>query len=110
MGKHATYRKRGSVRPGFESAPPPPTPLIDLISSDVVVTAAGGNDIGGLFWIEASETEGGPIVDTLSAAWVPVFTTPKATWELPVWLRCWEQGNGTNYMGNSAKSSWLHVT
>jgi hypothetical protein len=110
MGHHSQYRKRGTTPSGEGLLSPPPTPLFTFVDPNVIQTAQGGNDVGGWYWIEASLTEGGAIVDTLSSPWQPVLTTPKSVWSLPIWLRTWEAGNGSSYLGPSLKSAWLHIT
>jgi len=82
---------------------------MEYAAPNVSVVPHGLADTGGRFWIEASATEGGAIIDLRDAPWANPLVENDSVWDLPVWLRAWEQGNHVVYEGLSPKSAWLHV-
>ena len=110
MGKHHTYRKRGSVRGQTVSVLPPPAPILDVEDNGLTQTAQGDDDYGGRcnLWAssngETSWVIAGQQPWISSCGWGPVAGQP------PGYYRCTEIGNGSVYLGESAPSNILNLT
>jgi hypothetical protein len=104
MGKWCQQRKRGSsAQPAL---PGPPTPLLSDDDDEVLQTAQGLADTGGLCQIETSENNGLTWADAGSRAW-----EPEAIWgdvgDFPGQLvRAREVGNQNVYAG---PSDWSNI-
>ena len=109
MGKHHTYRHRGSVRGQTVSIGPPPAPVLDIEDYLVTQTAQGNNDSGGQCTLYLSTDEGVTWSLVNQQTW-----SAEVTWGDPGDLAaelysCTELGNGVTYKGTSPRSNILDL-
>lgn len=109
MGKHSTYRKRGSAGPVFTELGSPPAPLEYFWDGDLAQSATGEDDTGGFCRLYFSGAPGGPFTLYSATPWESVINWSAVANPEPGYYRCTEVGNGIAYSGESAPSNVLHV-
>ena len=107
MGRWSQARLRGSVGLGAGPAGPPPAPVLDDSSGDVIQTAQGQDDTGGTLVLETSE-DGGDNWDVWeAAAWAASKNWGNSAQFDLLLVRAKEVGNDITYIGESPPSNTL---
>lgn len=105
MGRWAQARRRGGAARVSGPAGPPPAPLLTWEGENLVQTATGENDLGGMVRLWVGSNPGGPYTEELSNAWGPTRNWGDRG-SLPMgYLVATEEGNGSAYVGASAYSN-----
>ena len=86
---------------------PPPTPVLDDVSGDVLQTATGANDEGGKLYLFASDDGNPPWVKVGEAEWEAVHLWGDWLSLTAYALLATERGNGLAYSGSSLDSNTL---
>jgi hypothetical protein len=108
MGKHHTYRKRGSVRPDRAALPVPPAPSLTLVDSELTQISASGINTGGVLNIYSSVSGSAPWLRFGTVTWAFAYGWADIG-DVPVgYYRCEEVGNNSTYFGTSQPSNIFH--
>lgn len=109
MGRYAQARRRGGVAGAAPALTPPPAPGIGIVGGDVIQTALGGDDTGGLVKLYTSGDGEEPWTFYTQAAWEAVHNWGSELLLPPGWVRVTEAGNGSAYDGESLPSTAIEV-
>ena len=110
MGKHHTYRHRGSVRGQTVNIGPPPAPILNIEDTGVVQNAQGYDDFGGRCTLYKSDDGATGWFIANQELWISSCEWGPLEGLLGGYYRCTELGNGSVYLGESAPSNILDLT
>jgi hypothetical protein len=109
MGRWAQARRRGKANNVMPGVGPPPAPMLAIDGSDLVQTANGAADTGGLCRLYYRVSPASVRALVQEAPWVAVQVYADGA-EGPVgFYNATEVGNGLAYSGESPESNQVHV-
>jgi hypothetical protein len=108
MGKHHTYRKRGSVRPDRAALPVPYAPTLGLVDDELTQSSGAATNNRGTLNIYLGPTESGPWSLWGTHVWVFEYGWSDIG-DAPVgYYYCEEIGNNSTWFGTSQPSNIFH--
>ena len=109
MGKHSTYRKRGTASPHAPAVPAPNPPIITFVLGDILQTTTSGADLFGSIRLYYSVLDSGPFGFLSEQEWQSDYAWSDAVTIVSGYYYATELGNGTDYDGESAPSNVVTV-
>ena len=109
MGRWAQARRRGGKPVAGGGPSPPPAPFLQWEVGDLIVTATGGDDTGGLLRLYQADLIEGPYYPFDARAWAGSERWDAGSFEPRFWYVATEEGNGVNYAGESPQSGPVYA-